>query len=62
MEAKPKGEMVSSTPGMGLILTAKLLAEADDIGRYGAPDRFAAQRASLLCLGRQAASLTSEES
>jgi hypothetical protein len=42
VEADRSGEIVGSLPGMGLILTAEFLAEVDDIGRYGSPDRFAA--------------------
>lgn len=42
VEADQKGEIVRSMPGMGLVLTAEFLAEVDDIGRYGSPDRFAA--------------------
>jgi transposase len=42
VETEPKGEIVRSMPGMGLILTAEFLAEVDEIGRYGSPDRFAA--------------------
>ncbi|MGI8948367.1 MAG: transposase [Ornithinimicrobium sp.] len=42
VEADRNGEIVGSLPGMGLILTAEFLAEVDDIGRYGSPDRFAA--------------------
>jgi transposase len=42
VETEPKGEIVRSMPGMGLILTAEFLAEVGEIGRYGSPDRFAA--------------------
>lgn len=42
VEADRNGKIVGSLPGMGLILTAEFLAEVDDIGRYGSPDRFAA--------------------
>jgi transposase len=42
VEAEPKGELVSSMPGMGLVLTAEFLAEVDDISRYESPDHFAA--------------------
>jgi len=42
VETNPDGKIVGSLPGMGLILTAEFLAEVDDIGRFGSPDRFAA--------------------
>lgn len=42
VETEPKGEIVRSMPGMGLVLTAEFLAEVNDIDRYGSPDRFAA--------------------
>jgi Transposase IS116/IS110/IS902 family len=34
-------------PGMGLVPTAEFLAEVDEIGRYGSPDRFAAAAAGI---------------
>lgn len=42
VEADPQGKVVMSLPGMGIIMTAEFLAEADDLGRFGSPDRFAA--------------------
>ena len=42
VETNPDGKIVGSLPGMRLILTAEFLAEVDDIGRFGSPDRFAA--------------------
>jgi transposase len=42
VEAHPKGKVVMSLPGMGTIMTAEFLAEADDFSRFGSPDRFAA--------------------
>jgi transposase len=42
VEAHPKGKVVMSLPGMGTIMTAEFLAEADDLWRFGSPDRFAA--------------------
>lgn len=42
VETNPDGKIVGSLAGMGLILTAEFLAEVDDIGRFGSPDRFAA--------------------
>jgi transposase len=46
VKADRNGEIVRSMPGMGLVLTAEFLAEVDDIGRYGSPDRFAAAAGS----------------
>jgi transposase len=31
-----------SLPGIGIIMTAEFLAEADYLSRFGSPDRFAA--------------------
>jgi transposase len=42
VEARPEGKVVMSLPGMGTIMTAEFLAEADDLWRFGSPDRFAA--------------------
>ena len=42
VEADPQGKVVMSLPGMGIIMTAEFLAEADDLSRFGSPDRFAA--------------------
>ncbi len=42
VEAHPEGKVVMSLPGMGTIMTAEFLAEADDLSRFGSPDRFAA--------------------
>jgi transposase len=42
VEARPEGKVVMSLPGMGIIMTAEFLAEADDLWRFGSPDRFAA--------------------
>lgn len=42
VEAHPKGKVVMSLPGMGTIMTAEFLAEADDLSRFGSPDRLAA--------------------
>jgi transposase len=42
VEADPQGKVVMSLPGMGTVLTAEFLAEADDLSRFGSPDRFAA--------------------
>ena len=42
VEAHPKGKVVTSLPVMGIIMTAEFLAEADDLPRFGSPDRFAA--------------------
>jgi transposase len=42
VEADPKGKVVMSLPGMGTIMTAEFLAEADDLSRFGSSDRFAA--------------------
>jgi transposase len=42
VEANPQGKVVMSLPGMGTIMTAEFLAEADDLSRFGSPDRFAA--------------------
>lgn len=41
VETDPKGEIVRSMPGMGLVLRAEFLAEVGEIGRYVSPDRFA---------------------
>jgi transposase len=42
VETDPKGKVVMSLPGMGTIMTAEFLAEADDLSRFGSPDRFTA--------------------
>jgi transposase len=42
VEAHPEGKLIMSLPGMGTIMTAEFLAEADDLSRFGSPDRFAA--------------------
>jgi transposase len=42
VEAHPKGKVVMSLPGMGIIMTAQFQAEADDLSRFGSPERFAA--------------------
>jgi transposase len=42
VETDPQGKVVMSLPGMGIIMTAELLAEVDDLSRFGSPDRFAA--------------------
>jgi len=42
VEAHPEGKLIMSLPGMGSILTAEFLAEADDLSRFGSPERFAA--------------------
>lgn len=42
VEADPQAKIVMSLPGMGTIMTAEFLAEVDDLGRFGSPDRFAA--------------------
>jgi transposase len=42
VEAHPQGKVVKSLPGMGTVMTAEFLAEADDLSRFGSPDRFAA--------------------
>ena len=42
VEARPEGKVVMSLPGMGIIMTAEFLAEADRLWRFGSPDRFAA--------------------
>ena len=42
VEAHPEGKLVMSLPGMGIIMTAEFLAEADDLSRFGSPERFAA--------------------
>ncbi|MDP9485668.1 MAG: IS110 family transposase [Actinomycetota bacterium] len=43
VEADPRGAVVRSLPGMGLVLTAEFLAEVGDaIGRFGSADRMAA--------------------
>jgi transposase len=38
----PRGALVRSLPGMGLVLTAEFLAEVGDVGRFGSADRLAA--------------------
>ena len=42
VEADPRGALVRSLPGMGLVLTAEFLAEVGDLTRFGSPDRLAA--------------------
>jgi Transposase IS116/IS110/IS902 family len=42
VEAHPKGKVLMSLPGMGIIMTAEFLAEAENLSRFGSPDRFAA--------------------
>jgi len=42
VEADPRGAVVRSLPGMGLVLTAEFLAEAGDPSRFGSADRLAA--------------------
>jgi transposase len=42
VQVYPEGKVVMSLPGMGIIMTAEFLAEADDLSRFGSPDRFAA--------------------
>lgn len=42
VKADSQGKVVMSLPGMGTIMTAEFLAEADDLGRFGSSDRFAA--------------------
>lgn len=37
----PRGELVRSLPGMGLVLTAEFLAEVGDVSRFGSADRLA---------------------
>ena len=40
VDAQPEGKVVMSLPGMGIVMTAEFLAEADDLARFGSPDRF----------------------
>ena len=40
--ADPRGAVVRSLPGMGLVLTAEFLAEVGDPSRFGSADRLAA--------------------
>jgi transposase len=42
VEGHPQGKVLMSLPGMGIIMTAEFLAEADDLSRFGSPERFAA--------------------
>lgn len=42
VEADPRGAVVRSLPGMGLVLTAEFLAEAGDLSRFDSADRLAA--------------------
>lgn len=42
VKVDPQGKVVMSLPGMGTIMTAEFLAEADDLSRFGSSDRFAA--------------------
>ena len=42
VEADPRGAVVRSLPGMGLVLTAEFLAEVGDLARFGSADRLAA--------------------
>lgn len=42
VEGHPQGKVLMSLPGMGIIMTAEFLAQADDLSRFGSPDRFAA--------------------
>ena len=42
VEADPRGAVVRSLPGMGLVLTAEFLAEIGDASRFGSADRLAA--------------------
>jgi transposase len=38
----PRGSLLRSLPGMGLVLTAEFLSEVDDVSQFGSADRFAA--------------------
>jgi transposase len=40
--ANPKGEIIRTLPGMGVVLTAELLAEIGDLTRLGSADQLAA--------------------
>lgn len=42
VKADPRGAVVRSLPGMGLVLTAEFLAEVGDLTRFGSADRLAA--------------------
>lgn len=42
VEADPRGALVRSLPGMGLVLTAEFLAEVGDLARFDSSDRLAA--------------------
>lgn len=42
VEGDPRGALLRSLPGMGLVLTAEFLGEVDDVSRFGSADRFAA--------------------
>jgi transposase len=42
VDAQPEGKVIMSLPGMGIVMTAEFLAEADDLWRFGSPDSFAA--------------------
>ena len=42
VEGHPQGKVLMSLPGMGIIMTAEFLAQADDLSRFGSPERFAA--------------------
>lgn len=52
----PRGPLLRSLPGMGLMLTAEFLGEVDDVSRFGSADRFAAAAGVAPVLGPPAAS------
>jgi transposase len=58
VDAQPEGKVIMSLPGMGIVMTAEFLAEADDLARFGSPDSFAAAAGIAPVLRRRGASPT----
>ncbi len=57
VEADPGGEVIRSLPGMGLVLTAEFLAEADDGSRFVSADQLAAA-AGIVPVSRSSGSVS----